>query len=342
MKIERMLRRFMAPNEADGSDTGGAVDRGDGVADTTAATTTAAADDTAGTERDDKGRFAKKEDDAAGEEAGADDKGGEKADKADKPKTHMIPKARFDEAVHKERSRTEAAERRAAELEKQIQQVGHNENTQQLEADIEALEDKLESARLDGNKDKARELSKELRLKERQISVAESSRMSSAAKDQAREEIRLDLTIDKLEGLYPVLDEKADTFDQDVVDLVLATQRDLMARERMSPSKALEEAARKVTAKLMPANSDGGKPEADEDEKGGLKSAKNAADGRKGAQVKKNLDTAAKQPASMKEAGMDSDKAGQSKETPDASVMSYEEFSALPEATKAKMRGDFA
>ena len=55
---------------------------------------------------------------------------------------------------------------------------------------------------------------------------------------------------------------------------------------------------------------------------------------------KKNIATAGKQPASLKEAGMDSDKAGQTKELPNVSNMTYEEFSALPASTKSKMRGD--
>ena len=331
MNIKHLLQRYMAEADDAGGDLSGAVDRGDGGAQD------ASGEDRA---RDESGKFvAEEKADADEEKLEGEDKGDDKPEK--KETTNRIPVKRFNEAVAKERSRTEAAERRAAELEKQIKQVGHSENLQQLEQDIEAIEDKLESARLDGNKDKARELSKELRMKERQISVAESTRMSSAAKDQAREEIRLDMTIDKLEGQYPVLNERDEAFDQDIVDLVLATQRDLINRERMAPAKALEEATKKVMHKVMPANSDGVKPEAEEADTGGLKGAK-GTEGRKEAQVKKNIDTANKQPASMKESGMDSDKAGQAKKLANAQDMSYEEFSALPEATKAKMRGDFA
>ena len=73
-----------------------------------------------------------------------------------------------------------------------------------------------------------------------------------------------------------------------------------------------------------------------EPEKQGLK---NESD-RKQEQVAKNLDTAKRQPASMKDVGLDSDKAGMSSNLPDISKLSAEEFDALPESTKARMRGD--
>ena len=50
---------------------------------------------------------------------------------------------------------------------------------------------------------------------------------------------------------------------------------------------------------------------------------------------------AARQPASTKPVGADSDKHGQTKDIPEASQMTFAEFSALPDATKSKMRGDY-
>ena len=70
----------------------------------------------------------------------------------------------------------------------------------------------------------------------------------------------------------------------------------------------------------------------------GLSAGKTATD-RKEAQVAKNLDTQRRQSPSMKDAGMDSDKAG-IKDKIDVSKLTPEEFAALPEATKAKLRGD--
>jgi hypothetical protein len=247
-------------------------------------------------------------------------------------KKGVIPVERHEQVLGKERLAREAAEQRAAELEKQIRKVDQTETAKVLDDKIEDLEDKLESARLDGNKEKALELAREIRKLEREASAAASADVGNQARDQAREEMRLDLTIEKLEVQYPVLQDGGESYDQDVVDLVLATQRDLIQRLRLVPSRALEEAVIKVMAKITPASND--KPAA-----GGLGAAKDNSD-RKVAQVAKNLDAANKQPASMKDVGVDGDKLGQNKDEGDASQMSYEEFNALPAATKAKMRGD--
>jgi hypothetical protein len=79
---------------------------------------------------------------------------------------------------------------------------------------------------------------------------------------------------------------------------------------------------------------------ATEPAKTGLSAASKGQD-RKSAAVAKNLDAAARQPASTKPVGADSDKHGQTKDIPEASQMTFAEFSALPDATKSKMRGDY-
>ncbi|MDR2880846.1 MAG: hypothetical protein LBV29_02950 [Azoarcus sp.] len=269
-----------------------------------------------------------------GTEAGAgSDKSGEGEPLRD-DKGRFIPKAAFDERVGKERAAREAAERRAAELERQVNERARSVSLDALEKEIGALEEKLEDARLDGKKEEALRLSRELRQKERQLVTAESDRLSNEARGAAREEMRMELTIEKMEGQYPMLREGAEEYDQDAVDLVLATQRDLVMREHMSPSRALEAAASKVMGRLMPAASDGGAPAK------GLAAGLQSGD-RRTEQVAKNIDAANRQPASTRASGLDNDKAGQVKEIPDAGALSFEEFSALPAATKAKMRGDF-
>ena len=117
---------------------------------------------------------------------------------------------------------------------------------------------------------------------------------------------------------------------------MLDKQRGYMERERLSPSKALLKAVQYVMKRAQPAPADA-KPA---EEKGGLSRADKGTD-RKEAAVAKNLDAANRQPASTKKAGADSDKHGQTAPTPEAEQLTYEEFSALPDSTKAKMRGDF-
>lgn len=243
----------------------------------------------------------------------------------------FVPKGVFDTRLREQKERVEAAERRAAELEQQLEQLKRVEDTSKIDEEISALEDQLESARMDGNKEKALELSKALRMKERQLRVAEATHMSAQAKAEAYEAMRVDLAIERVEAKYDVLNAQHEQFDQDLTDLVLLKQIQLMQRERMSASEALVKAADDVMAKMAP------KPAAAPEKKQGLEKQPDAS--RKGEQVQKNLETQKAQPPSMKEAGLDSDKAGLKGEI-DVTKLTPDEFAALPESTKAKLRGD--
>lgn len=244
----------------------------------------------------------------------------------------FIPKARFDEQLGKERSTREAAEARAAELESQLKKFQQHEDTAKLDERISELEDKLESARLDGNKDEALRMSKELRLLERQIRVSESTQMSQQAKAEAYESMRVDIMVERLEGQYDELNPNSDSYDEFLIERTLDRQNKLI-RTGIPPSKALQQAAEETMGwyrgKLAGREVRG---------ETGL-SAATAADSRKEAQVVKNLDTQKRQPASMNEAGMDSDKGG-IKGQIDVTKLTADEFNALPESTKAKLRGD--
>ena len=92
----------------------------------------------------------------------------------------------------------------------------------------------------------------------------------------------------------------------------------------------LNDLVEKVMAKL------GARPEPETGK--GLAAGKVAQD-RKQAQVEKNVDTAKRQPASMKETGIDSDKAGVTAKV-DYTKLTAEEREALPAATRARLRGD--
>lgn len=245
-------------------------------------------------------------------------------------KGKFIPKGRFDEAVGKERAAREVAERKLAELQASLKQVDRNADTEKLEAEIVGLEKQHSKLILDGDHEKAAELMTQIRLKERTISIQEATHLSAQAKNEAREEIRMDAAIESLETTYDVLNPESENFDQDMVDFVLSTQASLINSERLSPSAALVKAAQKVMGKL------GAKPAAVADK--GLGAGRVAQD-RKEAQVSKNIDTAKRQPASMKNSGLDSDKAGQMGEV-EYTKLTPEERAALPEATRARLRGD--
>lgn len=254
--------------------------------------------------------------------------------KKEKTEGAMIPKSRFDEQVGKERAGREAAERRAAELERAQGQIVRNADLVKVAAQVAALRKQERQAVVDGDEEKAAQLSTEADRLNVLIATEQSKDMTNAAKEQVLENVRLEMTVERIEEKYPVLDEDSEDFDQDITDDVLDKQRGYMERERLSASKALAKAADYVMSRLARTTT------APETAKTGLSAAAKGLD-RKTAAVGKNIDAAKRQPASTKVLGVDSDKHGQTSETPEASDMTYEEFGALPESTKAKMRGDF-
>ena len=242
-----------------------------------------------------------------------------------------IPKARFDEAVQKEREKAELAQRQVVELQKQLQTVDRSAKVVDLEAQILELRKADRKAIMDGDEDKSIELAGQIDRLNRQIMVAESQSISAQAAEEAREGIRTDAAIDRLEEIYPVLKEGSETFDQITVNQVLSYQTFLMQTERMSRSQALIKAANDIMVRQLPA------AKADEEKpSGGLKDAKGAE--RTTAQKQKNIDAALKTPPDTRDVGLDTDKVGMKDGLP--TPMNIEDLKAIPEATLKRMRGD--
>lgn len=266
---------------------------------------------------------------------------GEKADEAprdpdtgkfakrDRPIPEHVPRERMNEAVNQERAAREAAERRAAELEAQLRQETKSAGIQKMEEAVEALEKEHTKLLLDGEGDKAAAVMKEIRQSERAIARLETQETASVATAQAVEQVRFDAVITHLEATYDALNPNHEAFDPDLVDMVLEKQARLIQTDRMASSAALKAAADKVMGKFAPREERG--------ESRGLAAGAKDGDRKKG-QVEKNLDTARRQPASMKDSGKDSDRAGEQKI--DVGSLTASEFDALPESTKRKLRGD--
>lgn len=308
-----MFRFAMLPvTDADG---GGPVDRGDDIAEESGEKL---AHDSETLEQSDPEETAEEEP----EEPARDEKG------------RFIPKSRFDEQVGKEREARVAAEQRAAALEKQISESQQTQQQSAKVAEIEAyvseLEEKHAQLLLDGEAKKAAAVMKEIRSAERQIVKAELQQDSGRITAQAIEAERVEYAIATLEAEHPEFNPDSEQFDETLVNFALAEQQRLMKAEGLSPSKALIKASNSVMALVNRQVAQAEKP--------GL--AKAQGD-RKAAQVAKNLETQKKQPASMRDSGIDSDKAGHGVEGVDPSKLTFEEFKALPESTKAKLRGDF-
>lgn len=312
-------------------------DRGDElVVDTTAADAVAAAEaaKTAADAALEKEIIdgAKKEEPAAAEEKAEETK----EEKEEQPRDESgkfakaIPKARVDEMVKKEKERADTLARRLSELEAKLQTADTTKAVEDLEAKITELEKEHAKAILDGNADKMAEIAAQIRKAERDIQNTTVNTISSSTVAQMREEIKLDVAIESAQKAYPSLVEGHEEYDQDVVDMILNAQQVYMQRDSMSASQALTTAVSKIMDKLTPATQ--------EEKPSGLAAAKTGED-RKAAQVQKNIAAAAAQPASMKEIGVDSDKKGVTGNV-DPEKLTTEEFDALPEDTKARLRGD--
>ncbi len=264
------------------------------------------ADDSDTPQRDEKGKFVKKE----------------------REVPNHVPRERMQEAVDRERLAREAAEGRLRELESQLRTVDRNADNEKLEADIEKLEQQHAKLMLDGEAEKAAAVMKDIRLRERQIGISSNEALTERAKEQAREEMRMELTIERLETTYPEFDPNHQGYDDGLVEMTLALQRHKIG-QGLTPTKALLAAASDIMKRM---HSDGGKGE-----ERGLAAAAKGAD-RKAQQVDKNLDTAKRQPASIKATGKDSDKGGE--QAFNIGSMTQAEIAALPEATKRRLRGD--
>lgn len=269
-------------------------------------------------------------DEGAAEEQGRDEKGRFTSG----PK---IPKARFDEAVGKEREAREAAERKAAELERQLNERTKTQETstklEELEAQVSELERKHADMLLDGDSEGAAKIMREIRHTERQIARTEIANETQNHLNRTLEAERVEAVVARLEADVPEFNPQSEVYDQELVELVLSKQSNLISREGLSPSRALERAGQDVRARFL-----SGKDEGEGEARTGLGKAGEQAD-RKAAQVQKNLDTQKRQAPSMKDSGMDSDKAGMQGKI-DVTKLTSEEFAALPESTKAKLRGD--
>ena len=249
----------------------------------------------------------------------------------DKGRFAGIPKARFDEAVGKEREAREAAERRASELERQLAERAQaqvkTEQTEELETKISEMEKQHAQFLLDGEAEKAAELMRSIRHTERQIARAEAQADARTTTSQILEAERFELAVAKLEADYSTLNPKSETYDPELIEMILDRQARLV-QGGMPPSQAITSATDFVMKRVAR-----DEPPAQQ----GLAAAK--VPDRKAEQVKKNLEVQARQPPSMKDVGLDSDKLGE-KAMPNVAQMTLEEFIALPAATKARLRGD--
>lgn len=267
----------------------------------------------------------------------------EEEEKKEVKKTGTIPKARFDELRTKSKQAIEALTKQVEDLTKKATVDTRVEDTKKTETAIENLEKEFEALMADGNNSAAAAKMREIRILERSLVMAAATFESEKARAVAVEQVRLDMLVQKLEERFPQINPDAEEYDQEVVDEVMEL-RTAFEKSGKASSEALSKAVKYVFADKVAKEDEKAKEKDDDadeekDDKNDKKSAKEKEAERKKAAVARNAKDAKKIPAKTAEHGVDSDKKGGG-DSKNLDTMSEEEFNALPESTKARMRGD--
>ncbi len=263
--------------------------------------------------------------------AKADDKPAAKAD--DKDKVHTIPKSRFDEinerrkAAESKLARFEAAEQlRKEQAEREASEREDKEHADAIaarETKLDELNDQLVDQLAENKLTEAKQTRRQISKLEREIAREDAEAASQQMGAETVEQIQLQGVIKQLEKDYPEYDPAKDN-EKYNDDLVKATEALSTGYQigGMSPSEAMLKAA-----KVIMGTRSKGKP---------------GSDNANAVAIQRGLKAAEQQGADFDNVGHDSDTAGVKADLPDPTKLTWEEFEALPESKKQKMRGDFA
>ena len=237
------------------------------------------------------------------------------------PKKTMVPKARLDEVLAKQKA-----------LQKQLDDLNaanvKPENAPE-EYDFDAKEVEYQNMVLDGETDKAVGLRREIRKAERATLEYEMRQEMTQTVTQDRQMNALQQAANAMEESYPIFDRNSDDFNEDYTNEVVEL-RDAFMVQGYEAVDALSKAVNFVVKDhdlnddVREAPSLAGK----------AKSVDEVA--KKRAQVNKKLKAAEAQPPELP--GESSSTHGE--KGVDLSTMTEEEFAALPEATLKRLRGD--
>jgi hypothetical protein len=348
--MSRLLSPYMAPATHTGEDLSGdeaelAKLRGDALEDLEEQDEeeVEGAEEVKDEEEDEKDAKSKDEEADEGEEAESARK--EKEEK-DGKKTATIPKVRFDELRNKTKAQIEALTKQVEDLTKKATQETRVEDTKKTETAIGNLEKEIKGLMADGKTSEALDKMGELRILERALAVNAAKYESEQARAIAVEQVRMDLLIERLEQEYPEINPDADEYDEEKVAEIMELKEAFEAKGKSS-SQALAKAVKYVFADSLARKDEAAKgkdkekvEEKDEKEEKPKKADKTKEEDRKKEALKRNTKDAKKIPAKAADHGVDSDKKGGGITAKNVQDMTEEEFNALPESTKARLRGD--
>ena len=243
-----------------------------------------------------------------------------------KKRNIRIPKARFDEAQAKARAREQALLEEIDRLKGGQQASATQKAVSDMKSKIDELQDKYEDLILDGKKDEARKIRKQVDAMRENLVEYQTSVKSDAARKAAVDELSYNAQLAGLEAKYPALNPEHEDFDEDRTNEV-ATLLNAFVKSGVKRAEALAKAVKYVL---------GAPPEQKVSDAGKVLAEQRAKTARE-----KAAEADKKQPPNSAKVGLDSDKAGKGGEQGiDVMRLSQDKFSKLDEETKAKLRGD--
>ena len=270
-------------------------------------------------------------DDDADSDADSDEDGDD--DKDDDKKEPMLPKSRYDSVRQQNNQLQERIDKLEAEQQQKDDEAEKEDAEAKLNEEIDALDDKLTDAMKDNDMEAVKALRKEIRGVERKLFQAEMQETAEASGDDAKEAIRMDMLIDQMEEDFPQLKPGSDDYSEDVVNAIQDLRYDFDQSGRYTPTQSLLKATKMILGAAAQAETKdtGVKEKDDKDE---------VAEQRKKKNLKKKLDAADKQPPETDDVGDTGSSGGKNKKDPSINDLTEEDYDALPEATKRRMRGD--
>jgi hypothetical protein len=236
-------------------------------------------------------------------------------------KKPMVPKARLDEVLAKQKA-----------LQKQLDEINAaNEKAEEAPEsyDFDAKEVEYQNMVLDGETEKAVALRREIRKAERDTLEYEMRQEMNQTVNQDRQMTALQQAANAMEDAYPVFDRNSDDFNEDMTNEVVEL-RDAFMMKGYEAVDALSKAVKYVVK-------DHDLDQAQESAPSLAGKAKKSDElAKKRAQVSRKLKAADAQPPELP--GESSSNHGE--KALDLSTMTEEEFDALPEATLKRLRGD--
>lgn len=238
-----------------------------------------------------------------------------------------IPKARFDEAVGKEREARMKTEAKLQEAEARLKSRETGLDESKVEGEIATLEDEMDAAAADGDKAKVAAIRKEIRAKVMALATADASRQAAYATAVAVERVRYDAAVATLEAKYDGMNPDHADYDEALTGELIELKGAYEATG-MGSTDALKKAA-KYVFKDAPAEVKKEDPPAD---KGAA--AEKAAKAKEEA-IRRGLAAKDKQPPASMGKQAAKDPVGL-----DATKMSDKDFNKMSEDDKARLRGD--